>query len=158
MFVYLSGQILDWEEANLWRNSIQEIAGEYGLSVLNPIESQDSHESGYRELIYARNMKLLEKADLVLVRWEDKKNSVGTVVEICKAKEKGVPVVVLASSPKLAAQLDEDPYMMHLHTMQSVLFFSQDNVRDVFEWFDTLPHEAFVKGGYGPNWTPQFIA
>ena len=53
MFVYLSGQILDWEEANLWRENIQEIAGEYGLSVLNPIESQDSHESGYRELIYS---------------------------------------------------------------------------------------------------------
>lgn len=157
MKVYLSGQITDWTISKNWREMTTVIAQEYGFEVLNPLEAQDSHHSGYRELIYARNMKMLKESDLVIVRWFQKLNSVGTVAEICKAKELGIPVVILTYNPSLAADLDEDPYLMHLHAMQSVLHFSEDSLRDVFEWFQTT-NSTYSVSPYGSGWNPSSIA
>ena len=159
MKVYLSGQIVkgQWKMSKEWRQRVADISTDYGFQVLNPLEAQESHHSGYRELIYARNMKLLKEADLVIVRWLPKENSVGTVAEICKAKELNIPVVILTYTPADAAELDEDPYLMHLHAMQSVLHFSDDNLRDVFEWFQTT-NSTYSVSPYGSGWKPSFIA
>lgn len=163
MKVYLSGQVLDWNNAIEWRETVTHIANEYGVECVNPIKMHDEQGGGFRELIFARNNSWLRGCDLLLVRWDEKANSVGTVWEIAYARENNIPVIIMASSPKLAAKLDEDPYIPHLHCMESVLHFSESNLRDVFEWWypdhvNLSSNDGDYRGGYGADYKPSFIA
>lgn len=147
MLIYLAGQITDWKQGHLWREAVSKIAYDNGHAVLNPLAFTDieNKHGGYRELIMARNIKLLKDAQLLIVKWDDKRNSVGTVYEIAVARQQGIPIVVFASTPRMADDLDNDPYMMHLHDMVSVQHFSIGNVKDVIEHFTECPEEWHEK-------------
>ena len=153
MLIYLAGQIVDWEEGHLWRSTVSQIAHDNGHAVHNPLAFTDisnEHSGGNRELIMARNIKLLKDSDLLIVKWNEKAHSVGTVYEMAVAKQHGIPIVVFASTPSMAADLDNDPYMMHLHDMQTVQSFTIDNLKDVIEHFTECPEEWHAKYDTSP--------
>lgn len=147
MLIYLAGQITDWQKGHQWRATVEQIAIDNGHAVLNPLAYTDidNQHGGFRELIMARNLKLLKDAHLLIVKWDGKKHSVGTVYEMAVAKQNGIPIIVFASTPRMADDLDNDPYMMHLHDMVSVQHFSIGNVKDVIEHFTECPEEYHEK-------------
>ena len=148
MKVYLAGPVLlnNYEASCHWREVATDVADDCGWEALNPIADSLSWSDGYRDLIVDRDLQMLKDSDLVVVNWLDKMNTVGTPMEMVYAKIYEIPCVVFANDPTIAANLEENAWLMRHNSLSIVKTFNVDNLTDILEWFDSEAKSIRISG------------